>query len=38
MGEEMLEYLIEVASGNRQSKAMSLEQYDFIPWMRGISL
>ena len=38
MGEEILEFLIEVSSGIKQSKAMNLEQYDFIPWKRGISL
>lgn len=38
MGEEMLDYIIEVASGRVPSKAMILGQYDFIPWKRGVSL
>jgi altronate hydrolase len=38
MGAEMLDFILEVASGNRQTKAMQLGQDDFIPWKRGISL
>lgn len=38
MGEEILEYIIEVASGKRKAKATVLEQNDFIPWKRGVSL
>lgn len=38
MGEEMLDYIIEVASGNILSKAQQLGQDDFIPWKRGVSL
>ncbi|WP_258105611.1 UxaA family hydrolase [Marinoscillum sp. MHG1-6] len=38
MGEEMLEFIIDIASGKAQSKAMILGQYDFIPWKRGVSL
>lgn len=38
MGEEMMEYIIRVASGEIQSKAMVLGQDDFIPWKRGVSL
>lgn len=38
MGEEILEYVIRVASGEIQSKADLLEQDDFIPWKRGVSL
>lgn len=38
MGEEMLEYIIEVASGNITPKAVLLNQNDFIPWKRGVSL
>ena len=38
MGEEMLEYIIKVASGEIKSKAMLLNQNDFIPWKRGVSL
>ena len=35
---ELLEIIIDIASGNKQSKAQKLEQDDFIPWKRGISL
>lgn len=38
MGEEMLDYIIEVASGNIKPKAVLLGQSDFIPWKRGVSL
>ncbi|VAW27610.1 Altronate dehydratase [hydrothermal vent metagenome] len=38
MGEEMLEHIIKIASGELQSKAELLDQDDFIPWKRGISL
>lgn len=38
MGEEILEYVIKVASGEIVSKADSLGQDDFIPWKRGVSL
>ena len=38
VAEELLELIIEVASGKRDSKAMILQQDDFIPWRRGISL
>ncbi|WP_186757737.1 UxaA family hydrolase [Echinicola salinicaeni] len=38
MGEEILEHIIEVASGNLKAKAMELNQDDFIPWKRGVSL
>lgn len=38
MGEEMLDHIIKVASGEMDSKAMLLGQYDFIPWKRGVSL
>lgn len=37
-GEEILEYLIGVASGERTPNAVRLGQDDFIPWKRGISL
>ncbi|MDG3581590.1 UxaA family hydrolase [Galbibacter pacificus] len=33
----LLEYIIEIASG-KKSKAMALNQNDFIPWKRGVSL
>jgi len=38
MADAILESVIEVASGNRQSKAEILRQDDFIPWKRGVSL
>ena len=37
-GEQLLELLIEVASGKRLTAAHHLGQDDFIPWKRGISL
>ena len=36
-GNELLEKIIAVASGE-PTKAMELEQNDFIPWKRGVSL
>lgn len=36
-GEALLDYVIEVASG-KQTKARQLNQDDFIPWKRGMSL
>ncbi|MDC6365908.1 MULTISPECIES: UxaA family hydrolase [Flavobacteriaceae] len=38
MGNELLEYLIKVASGELIAKADLLQQDDFIPWKRGVSL
>ena len=38
MGVEMLDHIIEVASGKKECKAMTLGQFDFIPWKRGVSL
>jgi altronate hydrolase len=38
MGEEILEFCIDVASGNIIPKAVQLAQDDFIPWKRGVSL
>ena len=38
MGEDILEYCIEAASGNIIPKAVLLNQDDFIPWKRGVSL
>jgi altronate hydrolase len=37
-GERILHYIIAVASGEEIPKAMQLEQDDFIPWKRGVSL
>ncbi len=38
MGEEILQHVIQVASGERHTKAELLAQNDFIPWKRGVSL
>jgi altronate hydrolase len=37
-GERILDYVIKVASGEIEPKAVQLGQDDFIPWKRGISL
>ncbi|HEY6304942.1 MAG TPA: altronate dehydratase family protein [Candidatus Angelobacter sp.] len=37
-GEDILELIIQVASGEVQTKAELLHQDDFIPWKRGVSL
>ncbi|MCB0572395.1 MAG: UxaA family hydrolase, partial [Phaeodactylibacter sp.] len=37
-GEELLDYIIRVASGEATPNAVRLGQDDFIPWKRGISL
>jgi altronate hydrolase len=38
MGEEILSYCIRAASGEITPKAVLLNQEDFIPWKRGVSL
>ena len=38
MGEEILEYCIKAAGGEVIPKAVQLNQDDFIPWKRGVSL
>lgn len=38
MGREILEYCIKAASGDVIPKAVQLNQDDFIPWKRGVSL
>ncbi|HEY8387448.1 MAG TPA: altronate dehydratase family protein [Parasegetibacter sp.] len=38
MGTEILEYCIKAASGEIIPKAVLLNQNDFIPWKRGVSL
>ena len=38
MGEEILEFVLKVASGEVQTAAETLGQNDFIPWKRGVSL
>ena len=36
--EQLLEFCVEVANGERLTKAEQLGQNDFIPWKRGVSL
>ena len=38
IGRDLLDQVIETASGNYVSKAEKLGQDDFIPWKRGISI
>ncbi|MBO9154942.1 UxaA family hydrolase [Chitinophaga sp. GCM10012297] len=38
MGEDVLDYVVKVASGEVRTKAEDLHQDDFIPWKRGVSL
>ncbi len=38
MGEEILDYCIKAANGEAIPKAVQLNQDDFIPWFRGVSL
>ncbi|MEX2511559.1 MAG: altronate dehydratase family protein [Cyclobacteriaceae bacterium] len=38
MGDDLLDFIIEVASGKIKAKAVMLNQDDFIPWKRGVSL
>jgi altronate hydrolase len=38
MADEMLDFIIEIASGTIKTKAALLNQNDFIPWKRGVSL
>lgn len=38
MGEKILDHIIAVANGEVKTKAMLLNQDDFIPWKRGVSL
>jgi altronate hydrolase len=38
MGEEILDFVIQVASGGVRTKAEMKAQEDFIPWKRGVSL
>jgi altronate hydrolase len=37
-GEDILDFIIEIASGRVKAKAVELNQDDFIPWKRGVSL
>jgi altronate hydrolase len=38
VGEAMLGLIVDVASGKVRTKAEKLDQNDFIPWKRGVSL
>ena len=38
VGQQILDTVIEVASGEAETKATRLRQFDFIPWKRGVSL
>jgi altronate hydrolase len=38
VGEDILDFIVEVASGRVKAKAVELHQDDFIPWKRGVSL
>jgi altronate hydrolase len=38
MGEQILSCIVDVASGKSRAKAVDLNQNDFIPWKRGVSL
>jgi altronate hydrolase len=38
VGESMLDLIVDVASGKVRTKAEKLDQNDFIPWKRGVSL
>lgn len=38
MADELLEFIIDTASGRVTTKAALLNQNDFIPWKRGVSL
>jgi altronate hydrolase len=38
VGDSILDLIVEVASGRVQTKAEQLNQNDFIPWKRGVSL
>jgi len=38
VGAEILNFIINVASGTVTPKAVKLNQDDFIPWKRGVSL
>lgn len=38
LGDDLLDLVIEIASGRKQTKAQILGQDDFQPWKRGVSL
>lgn len=38
LSEELIQLIIETASGRKQTRASDLGQDDFIPWKRGVSL
>ena len=35
---QLIDYIIQVASGEIQTKSMENRQFDFLPWKRDISL
>ena len=38
LSDNLLEFIIEVASGKNITKASQKRQFDFLPWKRDISL
>lgn len=38
IADDLMELIIDVASGYLKTKAVKNQQYDFIPWKRGVSL
>ena len=38
LSEDLLEFIIKVASGETATKATQNRQFDFLPWKRDISL
>ena len=38
VGDDLLGLIIDVASGEKKTKAVQLKQHDFIPWKQGVSL
>jgi len=38
MGDNILDRIIDIASGKAYTKAENLKQDDFMPWKRGVSL
>ena len=38
LADELIDLIVEVASGKKETKSMQLGQDDFIPWRRGVSL
>jgi altronate hydrolase len=38
MSDDLLQLMLRIASGELKTKAEMLDQNDFIPWKRGVSL